>query len=26
VPQKLLHLINRHKPGIKQDRRDGMPE
>src|SRR5262249_40784221 len=26
VSQKLLHLINRDKAGIQQDRRDGMPE
>jgi hypothetical protein len=26
VPQKLLHLINRHQPGIEHNRRDGVPE
>jgi len=26
VSQKLLHLVNRDKPGIQQDGRDGMPE
>jgi len=26
VSQKLLHLINRDKPRIQQDSRDGMPE
>jgi hypothetical protein len=26
VPKKLLHLVNRHKPRIEQDRRDGMPQ
>ena len=26
VSQKLLHLINRYQPGIKENGRDGMPE